>query len=209
MSWAFLRKFRRRSTLPQSLPCSTIDPGGLNFRVRDGNGCGPSGVTAGNQSSFRAESFAIAKGRIPTRPILSKREFRDSLSQWCFELPTLTSTPQARTFVLGRRGERSRVPHAFASPASSAGAKEIKVVKPHDRLVLVSSAPYSASTPSLSTTWSMWGLQETEVSGMPYLEVGFPLRCFQRLSLPNIATRHCGWRHNRHTSGPSIPVLSY
>jgi len=83
------------------------------------------------------------------------------------------------------------------------------VVKPHDRLVLVSSAPHSASTPSLSTTWSTWGLQETEVSGTPYHEVGFPLRCFQRLSLPNIATRHCSWRHNRNTSGPSIPVLSY
>ena len=89
------------------------------------------------------------------------------------------------------------------------GQRKIKVAKPHDRLVLVSSAPYSASTPSLSTTWSMWGLQETEVSGMPYLEVGFPLRCFQRLSLPDIATRQYDWRHNRHTSGSSNPVLSY
>ena len=41
------------------------------------------------------------------------------------------------------------------------------------------------------------------------LEVGFPLRCFQRLSLPNIATRRCHWRDNRNTSGSSIPVLSY
>ena len=28
------------------------------------------------------------------------------------------------------------------------------------------------------------------VHGMVYLEVGFPLRCFQRLSLPDVATRH-------------------
>jgi hypothetical protein len=28
----------RRSTLPHSLPCSTIDAKELNFRVRDGNG---------------------------------------------------------------------------------------------------------------------------------------------------------------------------
>ncbi len=27
-------------------------------------------------------------------------------------------------------------------------------------------------------------------SGMVYLEVGFPLRCLQRLSLPDVATRH-------------------
>jgi hypothetical protein len=37
---------RRRPTLPQGFPCSTIGPGGLNFRVRDGIGCDPSGVTA-------------------------------------------------------------------------------------------------------------------------------------------------------------------
>ena len=41
------------------------------------------------------------------------------------------------------------------------------------------------------------------------LEDGFTLRCFQRLSLPNIATRRCRWRDNRHTRGPSFTVLSY
>ena len=46
-------------------------------------------------------------------------------------------------------------------------------------------------------------------SGRTRLEVGFPLRCFQRLSRPDIATLHCGWRHNRSTRDPSIPVLSY
>ena len=30
-----------------------------------------------------------------------------------------------------------------------------------------------------------------------HLEAGFALRCFQRLSLPNVDTRRCGWRHNR------------
>ena len=45
--------------------------------------------------------------------------------------------------------------------------------------------------------------------GMPYLGVGFPLICFQRLSRPHIATRRCRWRDNRYTSGASIPVLSY
>jgi len=46
-------------------------------------------------------------------------------------------------------------------------------------------------------------------SGKSRLEGGFPLRCFQRLSLPDIATRLCRWRDNRNTRGPSIPVLSY
>ena len=41
------------------------------------------------------------------------------------------------------------------------------------------------------------------------LEGGFPLRCFQRLSRPDVATRPCRWRDNRYTSGQSFPVLSY
>ena len=46
-------------------------------------------------------------------------------------------------------------------------------------------------------------------SGRTRLEVGFPLRCFQRLSRPYIATLQCRWRDNRSTRGTSIPVLSY
>ena len=46
-------------------------------------------------------------------------------------------------------------------------------------------------------------------SGRAHLEGGFPLRCFQRLSLPHVATRQCRWRDNRNTRGASIPVLSY
>lgn len=45
--------------------------------------------------------------------------------------------------------------------------------------------------------------------GRTRFEVGFPLRCLQRLSRPYIATLHCGWRHNRSTRGTSTPVLSY
>ncbi len=43
----------------------------------------------------------------------------------------------------------------------------------------------------------------------PRFEGGFPLRCFQRLSCPYLATRLCRWRDNRSTRGTSIPVLSY
>src|SRR5262245_42584920 len=45
--------------------------------------------------------------------------------------------------------------------------------------------------------------------GRTCFEVGFPLRCLQRLSRPYIATQHCSWRHNCSTRGTSIPVLSY
>ena len=45
--------------------------------------------------------------------------------------------------------------------------------------------------------------------GNTCFEVGFPLRCLQRLSRPHIATLHCRWRDNRSTGGVFIPVLSY
>nr|ADI18733.1 hypothetical protein [uncultured Rhizobiales bacterium HF4000_32B18] len=45
--------------------------------------------------------------------------------------------------------------------------------------------------------------------GRTRFQVGFPLRCFQRLSRPYVATLQCGWRHNRSTRGTSTPVLSY
>ena len=45
--------------------------------------------------------------------------------------------------------------------------------------------------------------------GRAHLEVGFPLRCFQRLSNPDVANLRCRWHDNRYTRGLFIPVLSY
>lgn len=42
-----------------------------------------------------------------------------------------------------------------------------------------------------------------------YLEIGFLLRCFQKLSIPDIATGRSGWRQSPHTRGQFTPVLSY
>src|SRR5271155_3310864 len=43
---------------------------------------------------------------------------------------------------------------------------------------------------------------------MSNLGVGFALRCFQRLSLPYIATRQFTWWQSRQTRGMFSPVLS-
>lgn len=80
--------------------------------------------------------------------------------------------------------------------------------KPLGRLGSVSSTPRGASTSDPSTRWSAGGLTSTRL-GNPHLEACFPLRCFQRLSLPNVANQPCSWRNNWHTRGWSVPVLSY
>ena len=63
-------------------------------------------------------------------------------------------------------------------------------------------------TSGLSTPCSVGGLTPL-LGGKPHLETCFPLRCIQRLSLPNVANQPCPWRDNWHTRGSSIPVLSY
>jgi hypothetical protein len=90
-------------------------------------------------------------------------------------------------------------------PCTRAAGRELLFeIKPIERLVPVSFTHCCASTPGLSTWWSA-----TALIGNAGFEGGFPLRCFQRLSRPHLATRRCRWRDNRYTRGASIPVLSY
>src|ERR1700739_1137466 len=91
------------------------------------------------------------------------------------------------------------------SPITCQGYRD----KPYGQLVLVSLMHYCTSTPSLSTSWSRTTLQRAQGSGKSQLKASFPLRVFQRLSLPNLATRQCHWRDNRYPRGSSTPVLSY
>ena len=46
-------------------------------------------------------------------------------------------------------------------------------------------------------------------NGILFLEVGFTLRCLQRLSTPHFASQLCPWQDNCCTSDASTPVLSY
>ena len=66
-----------------------------------------------------------------------------------------------------------------------------------------------ASTSGLSTQSSSWEPHTPEGVRRPHLEASFPLRCLQRLSLPNVANQRCPWQNNWHTRGSSVPVLSY
>ena len=53
------------------------------------------------------------------------------------------------------------------------------------------------------------GPSEVLRPGSARLGGGFPLRCFQRFSRPDLATRRCPWQDSRYTRGQSVPVLSY
>ena len=76
-----------------------------------------------------------------------------------------------------------------------------------DRLVSSSSKRYRSFTDDLSPG-SLPGVLLLS-NGTLILEVGFTLRCLQRLSHPHFASLLCRWHDNSFTSDASIPVLSY
>ena len=77
-----------------------------------------------------------------------------------------------------------------------------------DGLVPVRSIHCCTYTPGLSTLSSPRRLTDL-CHERSHLGAGFTLRCFQRLSCPDVATQRYAWRHNWYTIGPSTPVLSY
>jgi hypothetical protein len=116
---------RRRSTLPPARAGSTIDPEGLNGRVRDGNGCFPLGKATGN--SWRQSSLTKVRATPPLRERGSDR-FADNF------------IPEVNGALI--------LPYAFDYPSTMLGASrsthpgisneipwEFYSVKSHGRLV--------------------------------------------------------------------------
>ena len=64
MQRGVLKRIRRRPTLPHKKSCSTIGAKELNFRVRDGIGCGLLAITTGEFVCLNAGCSALLRGHI-------------------------------------------------------------------------------------------------------------------------------------------------
>ena len=64
-SGPFVILSRRRPTFPHSYPCSIIGPARLNFRVRDGNGCDPRGMTTGKWQRLETRGWRLEENLEP------------------------------------------------------------------------------------------------------------------------------------------------
>ena len=97
----------------------------------------------------------------------------------------------------------------LAKPVSNFpfGLNSILLDQVLDRLVSSSSKRYRSFTDDLSPG-SLPGVLLLS-NGTLILEVGFTLRCLQRLSRPHFASLLCRWHDNSCTSDASTPVLSY
>ena len=85
-----------------------------------------------------------------------------------------------------RRLKRTTTPLRGAGNALE--VKSERKAKPHAALVPIGSTDRSAHTFGLSRSWSTTRLQSI-AAGKTCLGGGLALRCFQRLSVPNVATR--------------------
>ena len=172
---------RRCPTLPHGPPCSTIGAVSLSFRVRNVSGRFPDAMAAVTLLTY------------PTTP------------------PSPGVFPGGRgvggSYVKNHKVDAiHRYQHAHRPTPKKGGGS----VKSSRRLI---------STSQLHTSrrfhiWPInpviyWEPHTLKGVGRSHLKAGFPLRCFQRLSIPNVANQPCPWQNNWHTRGPSNPVLSY
>jgi hypothetical protein len=195
---------RQRPTLPCTYAHSTIGGGRLNFRVRNGNGCDPAPMATGKLVANRHQPAC----------------------------QTVVRGPVARSAALGRPRRATRSSRTILSgPTSRRPASKnkgqlniLQTVVPivlHTRICVKNygqaSRLISTSQLNASLRFHIWPINlvvyqepsEALRPGRSHLVEGFTLRCLQRFSLPDVATRRCRWRDNRYTRGPSNPVLSY
>src|SRR5581483_34834 len=173
----------RRPTLPEGRPSSTIGAGGLDYRVRHETGYFP---------AARFTSELLAK-RPACRVLRAELTTQDSalrtLHVRCCD--SANERGNGDSSIESYWIDSRAIPRTSACALGVVGSTLTRLTRP----------PYRGC-----------GLQPRLVAksnGRSDLAAGFPLRCIQRLSLPDLATQRCGWHHNWHTSGRSIPVLSY
>ena len=180
-------------------------PDGLNGRVRDGNGCGPASIVAGEPDGGRrsppaASSGTWSVGRSRRRvPVRGPRFFG-------------VVVVVADQSLAGRvSGLTRHFREAHATPTSDPPGGEAGGSGWSSRLA-VRTGRLRRSPAVHSRPIDLVVFQEPlvhECTRKPRLGGGFALRCLQRLSGPDLATRRCPERDSRYTRGRSSPILSY
>ena len=197
---------RRRPTLPHCFRCRTIGAGGLSFRVRNVAGRFPSAITAVTLSTCQNNLSDLSTSPICRSAGLIFRSARSARpgvrSGWGLFAGCDVHGGRGQNSFLVVCGERPVCERCVCCVVLKSSAYQYQSAEPITRLTHLACLPGVLAG----------GLTPTPVKGLggsPGLEAGFPLRCFQRLSLPNVANQPCPWRDNWHTRGSSVPVLSY
>ena len=163
-------------------------PGGLNGRVRNGNGCDPAGMVAGKPAWRRSgRQAAFSDGRSQT-------------SLWFHITGMGTSFGEQATNSFGSVRPRRSLTCPLYGESRSGWSSCLAV-----RTGRLRRSPAVHARPIDLVVFQ----EPTHYCWKPHLGGGFALRCLQRLSGPDLATRRCRERDSRYTRGRSSPILSY
>ena len=168
-------------------------PDGLNGRVRNGNGWDPAGMVAGKPAGGPSGHAGRDNGG---------RSRGDNAPRRAVRAQSLHDPTRSRSRAGSRSQETPRLGRRAGDTADGAGWSSTRLLGP------VGCGGRPPCTPGLST-WSSSRSLRTKRCWKPRLGGGFALRCLQRLSGPDLATRRCPERDSRHTRGRSSPILSY
>ena len=190
---------RRCPTLPQGLPCSTIGAASLSFRVRNVSGRFPRAMAA--ETLVPAPTRCVGWCGGLGAPVCPAAGLGGRVGWGCCGVVlcwvSVCWEPQS-----GREQSLGHTPLPY-NDGVCGDCQVIGVLVPVSCTSLSSLLPHPAYQPS-----RLLGASPPK-GWKSHLEAGFPLRCFQRLSIPNVANQRCSWRNNWHTRGSSNPVLSY
>ena len=159
---------------------TTIGSTGLNCRVRNENGCDP-----GDKALAHNIRYSIFKFQKDPH-VVDTRRARINPARWQPKLLSRTIIKNSERKHFFRVSPRMfRVLPRFGDSHNSFREFCRQISTPRlNTLLCFHLAPINV-------------VISHEPQTIPYLGVGFPLRCFQRLSFPDIATRRCHWRDSR------------
>ncbi len=191
-SFDFCFGSRRRPNLPGRCQPSTFGAKRLNFCVRDGYRWCPLAIVTG---ILRVRAFALPLGSTCASPRLLRPRFGFRLrtfktAQWKVDLQSPFSISLACASL--------SLPARFLAYRFRSSCRPISIGKLPDCSAFT--ADLSPDRLSGVFVLAYWNL---------LLEVGFTLRCLQRLSTPHFASQLCRWHDNCCTRDASTPVLSY
>ena len=154
-------------------------PGGLNGRVRNGNGCGPASMVAGKAPSRRSGRLGTIPGLCRTR----KHALDIRMSGEQLHVRSLCQRPLNRTNLPRRWLALPRVFGHEGKAAPRSGWSSCLAV----RTGRLKRSPAVHARPIDLVVFQ----EPTHYCWKPNLGGGFALRCLQRLSCPDLATRRC------------------
>ena len=168
--------------LSHSQICSTIVAGPLIDRVRDGNVSYKPAMDTGKKG-LKMLGLCRIVGKVVRQAIVVNWEI--AILYLKTQLGVFFVLMSWQTLEGKKGGQASR-------PVSNAKLKALLPLHVHPIELVV-------------FKWSS-GIKDP---GTSHLQGGLALRCFQRLSFPDVATQRCLFRDNWNTRGQSFPVLSY